>query len=147
MVGLVLGGLVRTGPILWQLPQQAARTVRQLGLVLFLAGVGTNAGPAFVGAVGSPAALSWALGALAVVAVPLWGTWLLRDRVLAALEGPRDEPAAVAAAVAGAATQPAALALVDERGASREDLLGYATLFPLGMVGKVVVAQLLAVVL
>lgn len=147
VAGLVLGGLVRTGPLLWQLPAQAAGALRQLGLALFLAGVGTNAGPAFVEAVGSPAALRWAVAALTVASVPLVGVRLLRRRLLDALGGARDAAAATAAASAGAATQPAALALVEQRDVAREDLLGYATLFPLGMVGKVVVAQLLVALL
>ena len=36
VVGLILGYLQRTGPIVWQLPQGANLTVRQLGLMLFL---------------------------------------------------------------------------------------------------------------
>jgi putative transport protein len=147
IVGLVLGARVRTGPLLWQLPQPAANALRQFGLVLFLAGVGTRAGPAFVDALGSPDALTWATLGAVVVAIPLTGVLLLRDRFVAAIPDVDDEAVAVGALVAGAATQPAALALVEARGGSRSDQLGYATLFPLGMVGKVVLGQLLVVVL
>ena len=47
MVALALGALQRTGPLVWSLPFSANLTLRQLGLVLFLAGVGTRAGFAF----------------------------------------------------------------------------------------------------
>jgi putative transport protein len=147
IVGLVLGARVRTGPLLWQLPQPAANALRQFGLVLFLAGVGTRAGPAFVDAVGSPDAVAWAVLGVVVVATPLAGVLLLRDRFVAAIPDVEDEAVAVGALVAGAATQPAALALVEARGGSRSDQLGYATLFPLGMIGKVVLGQLLVVLL
>src|SRR4029079_15058344 len=47
VVGLALGALGHTGPIGWQLPHSANMTLRQLGTVLFLAGIGVNAGDAF----------------------------------------------------------------------------------------------------
>ncbi|MBO0222960.1 transporter, partial [Vibrio parahaemolyticus] len=47
VMGLVLGALNRTGPILWQLPYSANLTVRQLGVILFLAGIGTRSGWTF----------------------------------------------------------------------------------------------------
>ena len=42
VVGLALGVIVRTGPIIWQLPHATNVTLRQLGTVLFLAGIGVN---------------------------------------------------------------------------------------------------------
>ena len=48
VVALVLGALGRTGGIVWTLPYGANLTLRQFGLVLFLAGVGTRSGYAFV---------------------------------------------------------------------------------------------------
>ena len=47
-MALVLGYLERTGPVLWTLPFSANLTLRQLGLILFLAGIGTRAGYDFV---------------------------------------------------------------------------------------------------
>lgn len=47
VVGLILGRVGRTGPLFWTLPFSANLTLRQLGLVLFLAGVGTRSGDAF----------------------------------------------------------------------------------------------------
>ena len=44
LVALVLGRLERTGGISWAMPLPANLTIRQIGLLLFLAGVGT--GPA-----------------------------------------------------------------------------------------------------
>jgi putative transport protein len=48
IVALLLGHLERTGPVLWTLPFSANLTLRQLGLILFLAGIGTRAGYDFV---------------------------------------------------------------------------------------------------
>ncbi|MGL6278435.1 MAG: aspartate:alanine exchanger family transporter, partial [Gaiella sp.] len=47
VAGLALGAIGRTGPLVWQLPHSANLTLRQLGTVLFLAGIGVNAGEAF----------------------------------------------------------------------------------------------------
>src|SRR5581483_11732763 len=47
LTGLVLGALGRTGPVVWQMPYSANLTLRQIGIVLFLAGVGTRSGQAF----------------------------------------------------------------------------------------------------
>lgn len=44
LVGLLLGKLGRIGPLHWQLPFSANLTLRQLGMVLVLAGVGSRAG-------------------------------------------------------------------------------------------------------
>ena len=43
LVALVLGKIERTGQIAWVMPVSANLTLRQVGLLLFLAGVGTNA--------------------------------------------------------------------------------------------------------
>jgi len=50
LVGLVLGRLGRSGPLVWSSPFGANLTLRQLGLVLFLAGVGVRAGRSFADA-------------------------------------------------------------------------------------------------
>ncbi|MDD5371157.1 MAG: aspartate:alanine exchanger family transporter, partial [Anaerolineaceae bacterium] len=47
IVALILGALGRSGPLVWSLPYSANLTLRQIGLVLFLAGVGTRSGYAF----------------------------------------------------------------------------------------------------
>ncbi|MCB0564147.1 MAG: hypothetical protein KDD01_07205 [Phaeodactylibacter sp.] len=48
IVALLLGTLRRTGPIVWALPYSANLTLRQIGLILLLAGVGVNSGHTFM---------------------------------------------------------------------------------------------------
>ena len=45
VAGIVLGWLERTGPIVWSLPTGASLTLRQVGVLLFLAAVGLSSGP------------------------------------------------------------------------------------------------------
>ena len=47
LVALALGAVGRTGRWVWTLPYSANLTLRQFGLLLFLAGVGVNSGFAF----------------------------------------------------------------------------------------------------
>ena len=48
VVGLILGHREHTGPFTWVIPLSANLALRQIGLVLFQAGVGTRAGFGFV---------------------------------------------------------------------------------------------------
>ncbi len=137
VVGLVLGALGRTGPLLWQLPFNAGLTLRQLGLALFLAAVGVNAGTPFARTLhqgGGPALL--ALGAaitLVTAALALWTTraWL-------------KAPAGVAMGmVTGLHTQPAGLAFANDAARDESPNLGYASISPVATVAKILLAQVL----
>jgi putative transport protein len=139
VAGLVLGALARTGPFVWQLPYTANLTLRQFGMVLFLAGVGTRSGPAFADAIVDPSALlAIAVGA-AVTATALLillgaGTRLLH------LPTPT-----LIGVLAGMQTQPAVLAYAsDQLDNERELTLGYASVYPVAMITKIVIAQVLA---
>lgn len=131
VVGMVLGYLRRTGPLVWQLPMAVKQTLRQIGLLLFLATVGLASGPAFAERAWSvDGAKTIALGA--IVALLTVGATALLGRV-ARLSAPRT-----AGAIAGIFGQPAVLShaqslVVDERIES-----GYAALFALGIVAKIV---------
>ena len=54
VAGIVLGWRERTGPIVWSLPTGASLTLRQLGVLVFLAAVGLSSGPALADALGEP---------------------------------------------------------------------------------------------
>ncbi|WP_262425171.1 TrkA C-terminal domain-containing protein [Brachybacterium sp. Z12] len=103
LVGMVLGALRRTGPVVWALPGSANRTLRQLGLLLFLAGLGLTAGPDVAMMLASPTAwraalLSAVVALLSCLALLVAGRWVLD------LSAPR-----AAGAVAGFLGQPAVL--------------------------------------
>jgi len=137
VVGLVLGRLGRSGPLVWTLPHAASLTLRQVGLVLFLAGVGTRSGWAFAQAVaGGGVAPIIALGAAVTVTVAMV-TMVVGMRVLH-LPG-----SVVMGVVAGIQTQPAALAFAIERTKNEVPSAGYAAVYPVATVAKIVIAQLL----
>ncbi len=141
LVALVLGAAGRTGPLVWELPYSANLTLRQIGLVLFLAGVGTRSGYAFVSTLlqggGLMIFLAGALiTALAAVLV-LWAGYRLLRIPMGLLTG----------ILAGMQTQPAVLGFALEQTDNDLPNIGYATVYPVAMIIKIVLAQLLLALL
>lgn len=137
IVGLILGALGRSGPFVWQMPQSANLTLRQLGLILFLAAVGTRAGYAFVTTV--PGALGLTLllvGALLTCGVALSFVWVAHKVF-------KLRFAAAVGLLAGLQTQPAVLGFAVEQTGSDEPNIAYATVYPLATITKLLLAQLL----
>lgn len=140
IAGLVLGRLGRTGPLPWSLPYSANLTLRQLGLVLFLAGVGTRSGSTFASTIAKGGALPlFGLG-LAVTAI-VAATIVIVGRRL------RIPIPLLAGMIAGIHTQPAALMFANERTGNETPNVGYTAVFPLATIVKIVLAQLLVMLL
>ena len=137
VVGMVLGGLHRTGPFRWDLPHPVNATLRQLGLMIFLACVGLASGPSFV-------RQAFTLTGLAVVAMSALVLLLGCAVVIAAarllhLSAPRT-----AGALAGFVGQPAILAYANGRVNDERIDSAYGALFALGTVVKILVVQVIA---
>lgn len=137
VAGLVLGAVGRVGPILLTTTHQAALTLRQLGMVVFLAAVGTRSGEAF-----ASSAFSWSgartVGLGLVVTSLAMTVALLAGRRWCAFDGP-----ALAGAVAGAQTQPAVLAFTEQRAPADPAVpVGYTSVYPAAMLLKILAAQL-----
>jgi putative transport protein len=139
VVALVLGARQRTAGMLWTLPHNANLTLRHFGLILFLAGVGTRAGGAFFETVRQAEGLrllsAGALVTLVVGAVTLGVGYRVLRLPMGLLTG----------VLAGVQTQPAVLAFAQEQ--SGDDLpgVGYASVYPVAMILKIVLAQVLLV--
>ena len=138
IVGLVLGAIGRTGPIVWQLPHSANLTLRQLGTVLFLAGIGVNAGDAFGDTILSRDALGVIAAAVVVAATASLVTVLIGALVL------HLPVRTLTGIVSGMQTQPAVLAYASEQTEDDTEVnVAYATVVPLAMILKIVLAPLL----
>lgn len=139
VVALVLGRVHRLGPFVWSFPYAANLTIRQFGLVLFAAGIGTLAGEGFgrtiAAGLGLPLLLAGAsvLVALLADALCLVAGLRLFKLPLGLLWG----------VLAGAHTQPVVLGLAVERAGDDSPNLGYAAVYPLATVLKIVLAQAL----
>ncbi|MCI5826490.1 MAG: transporter [Arcanobacterium sp.] len=136
VVGTILGYLQRTGPLVWQLPQEANLTVRQMGLLLFLASTGIASGPAFAQtAFTTTGALSIGLGV--VVAAVAMSTMALAGKFLG-MSAQRT-----AGTMAGILGQPALLSFAQTRTSDERIESGYATIFALGIVAKILIVSVI----
>ncbi|MCI6583497.1 MAG: TrkA C-terminal domain-containing protein [Mobiluncus porci] len=136
VVGMILGYLQRSGPLVWQLPQGTNLTLRQLGLLLFLAAVGITSGPAFMKTAPTPlGARAIILGVgVAIVTLLVMG---LAGKLLG-LSAPRS-----AGAMAGILGQPALLTFAQSRVFDERIEAGYVTIFALGIVLKIVLVSII----
>jgi putative transport protein len=136
LVALILGKLERTGRITWIMPLNSNLTLRQVGLLFFLAGVGIRAGWSFaqtLRANGLQMLLAGALVTLAVTLITLFvGYKLLRI--------PFDSLMGI---ISGIQTQPACLAYAAREANSDNPNLAYTAVYPMAMIAKIILAQLL----
>jgi putative transport protein len=137
VVGLVLGRLGRTGPLVWSSPYGANMTLRQFGVVLFLAGVGIKAGGSLRGSGAELPALELLLGGAAVTLLVVSSCLYVGHRLL------RVPLSVLVGTLAGVQTQPAVLAFAVEKTGKELPNVGYATVFPLAMIAKILLGQLL----
>lgn len=141
VVGLILGRYHRVGPFIWNIPYSANHTIRQFGLVLFAAGIGVISGEGFRFIIGSNlAVLPIFLGAALVVAVvadglACWIGYRLFRIPLNVLFG----------IVAGMHTQPVVLGYASQQTRNELPNVGFAAVYPLATILKIVLAQALLV--
>lgn len=136
VVGMVLGRLERTGPLLWGLPMAANLTIRQLGLLLFLGATGLASGQAF-----ATQALTVTGARVVLLAIVLTAVGGVLFVLVARLVGVSTERAA--GGLAGFVGQPAILAYAQDRVTDERVESGYAALFVLGIILKILLVQIL----
>jgi len=141
IVGLILGALRRTGPIVWNVPYSANLTLRQLGLILFLATVGLGSGYTFRSMFAENSGmLLLAIGAVVSIVVPTL-TLLIGYRWLKIPFG------MLVGMVAAQQTQPAVLGYALEESGDEAPNVGYAMVYPMAMIAKILLAQVVLLVL
>jgi putative transport protein len=138
VVALILGAAGATGRLSWNLPFSANVALRQFGLIVFLAAIGTRAGQGFLATFASPqGALLFAGGALVTFTVALT-TLVVAHRLL------RVPMSLAMGMVAGVHTQPAVLGYALERTRNDVPNLGWAAVYPAATLAKLVLIQVLA---
>jgi putative transport protein len=137
IVALLLGAMERTGPIVWSLPYSANLMLRQVGLILFLAGVGTRAGYDFFQTLISASGLTMLGVAVVIVCLTGIGTLWVGYRLLKIPFG------LLIGMLAGLQTQPATLGFALEQACNELPNIGYARVIQVAENRKIVIAQLL----
>lgn len=137
VVAMLLGARGRTGPLVWGIPYGVSLTMREIGLLLFFAGIGTRSGFALLEALQEPATATLvAIGALSTLTGA--ALTLLAGRFLF-----RVPAGLLTGMIAGVHTQPAALSVALDQRLDDTPNVGYAAVFPVATILKLVLAQLL----
>ena len=138
IVGVLLGILGRTGPIVWTLPGSVSNTLNQYSLLVFLAAVGLGAGGGLVSALRDNALPLVILG-LTIAAVHALICIVGLRSVL------KNGTANALGGLTGSQLNPAPYAYAMSKAPDQRLAVSYATLFPIAMIGKVLVAQMMVV--
>lgn len=135
IAGLVFSHMKRFGSLELHVPQAAVVIVRELGLMLFLAGAGLIAGSRFAGVFKEHGLALFGAGAIITICTLVVGVLVMRLLHFNILS--------VNAALAAGMTQPAVLAAARAQGRTDLVMLIYASVYPFAMIFKIVMVQVL----
>lgn len=140
IVALVLSRIGKTGPILWTMTGAANQLLRQFGLILFLAAVGTDAGAEIIETFNKYGIQLFLFGGIITI-LPMFiaafiGRWIFKMNVLSLF-----------GAITGSMTSTPGLAAADSMTESNAHSIAYATVYPVAMVLLIVVVQLISLFL
>ncbi len=142
-VALILGRFHRIGPLVWNFPYSANHTIRQFGLVLFAAGIGVISGEGFRAIISQDASvLPLFLGAAFLVCFVADSLTMLLGHKLFGI--PLNIMFGI---LAGTHTQPVVLGYANHQTGNDLPNVGFATVYPLATILKIVLAQVLLVLI
>ncbi len=134
VVSIILGGLRRSGPFVWVLPYSANLTLRQFSLILLLAGIGINSGNSFISTFSGGNGLQLFAASLIVVVISSAAMLFIGYKLL-------KIPYSILSGMT--ASQPAVLDFANERAGNKLPNIGYATILPVALILKILLAQML----
>ena len=137
VMGLLLGGIRRTGRILWTLPYGANVTLQQIGLTLLLATLGIRSGSALVQSLSIESL--WVVLASAIIS--------LSTALGILIIGYKWMKKPFGLLMGMVANQPAILDFSMERAKNRLPMYGFTMIFPIALILKILIAQLLFIIL
>ncbi|MFR9620752.1 MAG: aspartate:alanine exchanger family transporter [Rikenellaceae bacterium] len=134
---LVLSAIGKTGPILWSMSGPANQLLRQLGLLLFLAEVGTSAGRNLVSTFQESGLLLFGVGA-AITVVPMIVAVVVGRTIF------KISLLDLIGTITGGMTSTPGLAAADSMTDSNIPSVAYATVYPIAMVVLILFIQILS---
>ncbi|HRJ10023.1 MAG TPA: TrkA C-terminal domain-containing protein, partial [Prosthecobacter sp.] len=138
LVAILLSHLGKIGPIIMHLPINANRALRELGILLFLAGVGLLSGAQFAETVFTAQGLRWVLLGVAVTLLPLLLVGIAARRLH------RMNYMTLCGLISGGMTDPPALAFASQMARNDFPAVAYAAVYPLTMLLRIIAAQVIA---
>ena len=140
IVSLLIGHFGKIGPLHMYVPPAAKNLSRELGLMLFLAGAGTNAGARFVEVLQTEGWQLLLAGAVVTIVSLITGVMLM-DRVY------RMNLLATMGALCATMTNPPGLGAANAQTETDLPSLSYASVYPSALIFKIILAQILVEVL
>jgi putative transport protein len=137
IVGLILGSLKRTGPILWTLPYSTSVVLQQLGVMFLLAYIGVNNGALFF--------QSLNVGSLTILGVSILLS-VLSAMVLLTV-GYKLVKIPFSLLMGMVSNQPSVIEFANEKVNSKLPQMGFALILPIAIIVKIIVTQILYFVL
>jgi putative transport protein len=141
IVALILGRVGRIRRQVWHMPVNTNLAFREFGIALFFAAVGLNAGAKFFATVFSATGLEWLVAGIMVTMLPLLLVGIFARVVL------KMNFMDLSGLLSGSMTDPPALAFASNIAGSDAPTVGYATVYPLTTLMRILSAQVLAIVL
>lgn len=138
VVAILLSHLGRLGPIVMHMPLNANRALRELGIILFLANVGLLSGEKFAATVFSAQGGQWVLLGVLVTLLPLLVVGII------ARTWHQMNFMSLCGLLSGGMTDPPALAFATTMAGCDSPAVAYAAVYPLTMLLRIIVAQVLA---
>ncbi len=134
---LILSNIGKTGPIIWSMSGGSNQLLRRLGLLMFMATVGTGAGSELA-MVMNQQGMTLVLTGAVITILPmiiglLIGHYVLKVNFLTLL-----------GVITGSMTSTPGLGAIDSKTESEAPAVGYATVYPASLVLMIVLSQLLA---
>jgi putative transport protein len=140
VVAIILGRMQRTGSIIWTLPFSANMVLRQVGLIFFLAGIGTKSGFGFSSTFQTGGFSYMFAGAVIT-------TFVAVVTIVVGYKFLKMPFTALMGIVSAISTQPAALAYANEQAQNEQPNLYYTSVYPAATVAKIILAQILVTAL
>jgi putative transport protein len=141
IVGLILGAIRRTGPLVWTMPYSANLTVRQLGLIMLLASIGLRSGYTFVQTLSQGGGLQLFAAGAVISCVTAFLTIFVGYKLFKIPFG------LLTGMLSGIHTQPGVLGFAVDQSEDELPHVGYALMFPVATITKILLAQALLLLL
>ena len=141
IVGILLGTFGRTGKMVWSLPYSASMTLKQVGLVLFLAGIGTRSGYSLLTTLSHGGGGSIFITGVFITTATAFLALFIGHKIL------KIPMSLVVGVVAGMHTSTPGLGYIKEQTGNDLADQGYACVFPFATIGKIILVHILLVVM
>jgi putative transport protein len=140
-VAILVSLIGNIGTLVWYIPSTANRSIREMGIILFLSCVGLHAGDRFFSTVFSLQGLLWLFVGFLITVLPLLIVGTISRKMF------RLNFHTLCGLIAGSMTDPPALAFANSLCQTEAASIAYAAVYPLAMTLRILTAQFLIILL